>query len=42
MRLIAPCKVTQCDLCDTILLCYCNEFKAIIHESVDLKEVVCD
>ena len=25
-----------------ILLCYCTEFKAIIHESMDLEGAVCD
>ena len=32
---------TRCDLRDSVLLCCCPEFKTIIHESVELKEVSC-
>ena len=31
----------RCDLKYMILFCYCTELKAIIHESVNLKRVIC-
>ena len=33
--------ITFRELCSTIVLFYCNKFKAVVHESMDLKGVVC-